>query len=108
MKALVKKHAERGLWLADVPEPEIGINDVLIKVERTGICGTDLHIYNWDEWSQRTVKPPLVIGHEFVGHIVALGPGVDPAKFKVGDRVRIAETRPLSKRKRWRVREKIT
>ena len=66
MKALVKAKAERGLWLQDVPEPKISINDVLIKVHKTGICGTDLHIYRWDEWSQKTVPVPLTIGHEFV------------------------------------------
>ncbi len=76
MKALVKSKAEVGLWVEDVPKPTIGINDVLIKVLRTGICGTDLHIYNWDEWSQRTIPVPLVIGHEFVGQIVATGSNV--------------------------------
>ena len=76
MKALVKSRAEPGLWLADVPEPKVGNNDVLIKVLRTGICGTDLHIYNWDEWSQKTIKTPLVIGHEFVGKIVEVGSNV--------------------------------
>src|SRR4051794_38508809 len=76
MKALVKKQAELGLWLDDVPVPQIGINDVLIQVLRTGICGTDLHIYNWDAWSQRTVPVPMVIGHEFVGRIVEVGANV--------------------------------
>ena len=83
MKALVKKHAERGLWLEDVPEPEIGINDVLIRVERTGICGTDLHIYNWDPWAQKTVPVPMVIGHEFAGTVVDVGDNVHD--FKPGD-----------------------
>jgi len=83
MKALVKKESEPGLWLEDVPEPEVGINDVLIKVDRTGICGTDLHIYNWDEWAQKTIPVPMVVGHEFVGQIVELGTNV--ADFKVGD-----------------------
>ena len=83
MKALVKQHAERGLWLADVAEPEIGINDVLIGVDRTGICGTDLHIYNWDEWAQKTIPVPMVVGHEFVGEIVAVGSNVHD--FYVGD-----------------------
>ena len=76
MKALVKRNAERGLWLEDVPEPVMGINDVLIRVLRTGICGTDRHIYDWDAWAQKTVPVPLVIGHEFVGEIVAIGANV--------------------------------
>jgi threonine 3-dehydrogenase len=77
MKALVKSRNERGLWLEDVPKPEIGINDVLIKVLLTGICGTDLHIYEWDQWAQATIPVPLVIGHEFVGEIVAAGANVN-------------------------------
>ena len=76
MKALVKREAKPGLWLEDVPVPEIGINDVLIEILRTGICGTDLHIFNWDAWSQKTVPVPLVIGHEFVGRVVELGSNV--------------------------------
>ena len=76
MKALVKSHAGRGLWLEDVEEPEIGINDVKIRVLATGICGTDLHIYEWDEWARSTIKVPLVIGHEFVGEIVEVGSNV--------------------------------
>jgi threonine 3-dehydrogenase len=76
MKALVKSRAERGLWLTDVPEPKPGINDVLIRIHRTGICGTDLHIYNWDEWAAKTIPVPLVIGHEFVGEIVEVGSNV--------------------------------
>jgi threonine 3-dehydrogenase len=76
MKALVKSRSERGLWLEDVPEPPIGINDVLIKVMLTGICGTDLHIYEWDDWARSAVTPPTVIGHEFVGEIVAVGSNV--------------------------------
>jgi threonine 3-dehydrogenase len=76
MKALVKAHAEPGLWLADVPVPEYGINDVLIRVDRTGICGTDLHIYKWDAWAQKTIPVPMVVGHEFVGEIVAVGSNV--------------------------------
>ena len=70
MKALVKAKAEPGLWLEDVPEPAVGINDILIKVLKTGICGTDLHIYNWDAWAQKTIPVPMVVGHEFVGEIV--------------------------------------
>ncbi|WP_329571034.1 L-threonine 3-dehydrogenase [Kitasatospora sp. NBC_01266] len=85
MKALVKKQAEPGLWLTDVPEPEIGPTDVLIKVLRTGICGTDLHIRKWDGWAQQTIRTPLTIGHEFVGEVVALGPAV--ADVNVGDLV---------------------
>ena len=83
MKALVKSRREPGLWLEDVPEPTIGINDVLIRVLRTGICGTDLHIYNWDEWAQRTIPVPMVIGHEFVGEIVDTGSNV--TDFHKGD-----------------------
>ena len=77
MKALVKSKAERGLWLEDIPEPTIGINDVLIRVRYTGICGTDVHIYQWDEWAQSTIKVPMAIGHEFVGEIVAVGSNVN-------------------------------
>ena len=73
MKALVKAKAEAGLWLEERPVPEIGPQDVLIKVRKTGICGTDIHIWNWDDWAQRTVPVPLVTGHEFAGEIVALG-----------------------------------
>lgn len=76
MKALVKRKAETGLWLQDVPEPKIGINDVLIRVDRTGICGTDVHIYKWDEWAKKTIPVPMVIGHEFVGEIVEVGSNV--------------------------------
>mgnify|MGYP006136444029 FL=1 len=83
MKALVKRQSMPGLWLEDVPIPEFGINDVLIKINRTGICGTDLHIYNWDEWAKKTIPVPMVVGHEFVGEIVETGSNV--ADFKVGD-----------------------
>ena len=76
MRALVKREAAPGLWLDEVPVPEVGHNDVLIKVDRTGICGTDVHIYDWNEWAQRTVPVPLVIGHEFVGTVEEAGPGV--------------------------------
>ncbi len=85
MKALVKSKAEEGLWLADVAEPDYGINDVLIKVIKTGICGTDVHIYNWDSWAQKTIRIPTVIGHEFVGRIVATGSNV--SGLKEGDMV---------------------
>ena len=83
MKALVKSKREPGLWLEQVPEPTVGINDVLIRVRRVGICGTDLHIYNWDEWAQRTIPVPMVIGHEFVGEIVETGSNVND--FHRGD-----------------------
>ena len=76
MKALVKSRDERGLWVDDVPNPSIGINDVLIKVQMAGICGTDLHIYEWDSWARSTVQVPTVIGHEFVGEIVDVGSNV--------------------------------
>jgi threonine 3-dehydrogenase len=76
VKALVKSHAEPGLWLEDLPEPTIGINDILIRVHRTGICGTDVHIYDWDAWAQRTIPVPMAIGHEFVGEIVETGSNV--------------------------------
>ena len=85
MKALVKSRAERGLWMQDVPEPGLGINDVKIRVLATGICGTDLHIYEWDAWAQKTIPVPLVIGHEFVGEIVEVGTNV--TDFHPGDRV---------------------
>jgi threonine 3-dehydrogenase len=77
VKALVKSKAERGLWLEDIPEPTIGINDVLVRVRYTGICGTDVHIYQWDEWAQKTIPVPMAIGHEFVGEVVAVGSNVN-------------------------------
>jgi threonine 3-dehydrogenase len=83
MKALAKSRGECGLWLEDVPVPEYGINDVLIRVRYTGICGTDVHIYDWDEWAQKTIPVPMVIGHEFVGEIVAVGSNVND--FHPGD-----------------------
>ena len=85
MKALVKRERAPGLWLEDVEVPTIGINDVLIRVEKTGICGTDLHIYNWDSWAQKTIPTPMVIGHEFVGQVVEVGANV--ADFYPGDLV---------------------
>ncbi|QNP69055.1 L-threonine 3-dehydrogenase [Streptomyces roseirectus] len=85
MKALVKEKAEPGLWLRDVPEPAVGAGDVLIKVARTGICGTDLHIRAWDGWASRSITAPLVVGHEFVGEVVELGAGV--TDVAIGDRV---------------------
>ena len=83
MQALVKSTAAPGLTLTDVPEPKIGINDVLIRVAKTGICGTDVHIYNWDSWAKKTIPVPMVVGHEFVGEIVEIGSNV--ADFRVGD-----------------------
>ena len=74
---MVKSKAAPGLWLEDVPEPELGINDVLIRVLRTGICGTDVHIYKWDDWAQKTIPVPMVVGHEFVGEIVEVGSNVE-------------------------------
>jgi threonine 3-dehydrogenase len=85
MRALVKAGPGEGLRLEDVPEPEIGINDVLIRVHKTGICGTDLHIYEWDEWAAKTIPVPMVVGHEFVGEVVAFGSNV--SDFAVGDLV---------------------
>ncbi len=76
MKALVKRKAEPGLWLEEVPEPKIGLNDVLIRIDRTGICGTDVHIYKWDAWAQKTIPVPMVVGHEFVGEVVETGSNV--------------------------------
>ncbi len=83
MKAIIKKSAEPGLWLEEVPIPKVGKNDVLIKIEKTSICGTDLHIYNWDEWAQKTILTPLTIGHEFVGKVAEVGNNV--FDFKAGD-----------------------
>jgi threonine 3-dehydrogenase len=85
VRALVKTKAEAGLWLEDVPELEFGINDVLIRVRKTGICGTDLHIYDWDDWATRTIPTPMVIGHEFVGDVVEVGSNV--SDFRPGDLV---------------------
>ena len=76
MKALTKKKPEQGLWMEDVPVPEVGTNDVLIKIQKTAICGTDIHIFNWDHWAQKTIKPPMVIGHEFVGTVEKFGSNV--------------------------------
>ena len=73
MKALSKLKAEEGIWMTDVPEPELGHNDLLIKIRKTAICGTDVHIYNWDEWSQKTIPVPMVVGHEYVGEVVGIG-----------------------------------
>ena len=85
MKALVKSSNERGIWMENIPEPECNTNDVKIKITHTSICGTDLHIYKWDEWAQKTLVTPLVIGHEFCGIIEEIGPGV--THYKPGQRV---------------------
>lgn len=85
MKALVKKHAEPGLWMEEVPVPALGDNDVLIKTHKTSICGTDVHIYKWDAWAQKTIPVPMVVGHEYMGEIAELGKNV--TGLKVGDRV---------------------
>ncbi|OHD81099.1 MAG: L-threonine 3-dehydrogenase, partial [Spirochaetes bacterium RIFOXYC1_FULL_54_7] len=85
MKALVKKSAETGLWMEDVPMPAMDDNDILVKVRKTAICGTDIHIYKWDAWSQRTIKTPMTIGHEFVGEIVDMGRAV--SGYKIGERI---------------------
>ena len=85
MKALVKAAPEPGLVLQDVPVPEIAHNEVLIKILKTAICGTDVHIYNWDEWSQKTIPVPMVVGHEYVGEVVEIGQEVKG--FELGDRV---------------------
>ena len=85
MKSLVKAKAEKGIWLQDTPEPEVGHNDLLIKIRKTAICGTDMHIYNWDEWSQKTIPVPMVVGHEYVGEVVGMGQEV--RGFNLGDRV---------------------
>lgn len=85
MKALSKLHAKPGIWMADVEKPECGYNDLLIKIKKTAICGTDVHIYKWDDWSQKTIPVPMVVGHEYVGEVAAMGDGV--RGFEIGDRV---------------------
>ncbi|MDN3382468.1 L-threonine 3-dehydrogenase [Pseudoalteromonas sp. APC 3358] len=85
MKALSKLKAEPGIWMTDAPKPEVGHNDLLIKIRKTAICGTDVHIYKWDEWASKTIPTPMVVGHEYVGKVVDMGQEV--RGFKVGDRV---------------------
>ena len=85
MRALIKAKAEQGLWMGEEPVPQIGPDDVLVKVNKTGICGTDIHIYQWDEWAQKTIPVPMVVGHEFAGEIVEIGSHV--RGFKIGQRV---------------------
>ena len=83
MKALVKQFAKEGLWLQEMPEPACGNNDVIVKIKKTAICGTDIHIYNWDEWAQKTIPMPMITGHEYAGEIVELGKNV--TDLKIGD-----------------------
>jgi len=85
MKALVKRKSEPGIWMEDAPLPQVGHNDVLIKIGKTAICGTDVHIYNWDAWSQATIPVPMIIGHEFIGETVEMG--VEVQGLKIGQRV---------------------
>jgi threonine 3-dehydrogenase len=85
MKALVKSKAEKGIWMADIPEPTIGPNDVMIRMKKTAICGTDMHIWHWDDWAKRTIKVPMAVGHEYCGEIVDMGSEV--RGLKIGDRV---------------------
>jgi threonine 3-dehydrogenase len=85
MKSLAKLHREPGIWLTDNPVPEVGPNDLMIKIRKTAICGTDMHIFNWDEWSQQTIPVPMIVGHEYVGEVVEIGQEV--AGFTIGDRV---------------------
>ena len=85
MKALVKDKSEPGLWMADVPVPQVENNDVLIKIHKAAICGTDIHIFNWDQWAQKAIKPPLVIGHEFVGTVAEMGDNV--REIEIGELV---------------------
>lgn len=87
MKALVKRNPEKGIWMEDVPMPRVGHNDILLKVKKSAICGTDLHIYKWDEWARQTIKTPLIIGHEYMGTVVEVGSEVD--RVRVGERVTV-------------------
>ncbi|NVK23991.1 MAG: alcohol dehydrogenase catalytic domain-containing protein, partial [Gammaproteobacteria bacterium] len=85
MKALSKLKSEVGIWMTDVERPKVGHNDLLIKIRKTAICGTDMHIYNWDDWAKQTIPVPMVVGHEYVGEVVDMGQEV--RGFNVGDRV---------------------
>jgi len=87
MKAIVKSKPEKGIWMTDVPMPKVGHNDVLIKISKSAICGTDLHIYKWDEWAQNTIKTPLVIGHEYMGTVVEKG--MEVSRVHIGERVTV-------------------
>src|SRR5437763_16096061 len=84
MKALVKQQAAPGIWLEDVPEPRVGPNDVLIEIAKTAICGTDMHIYNWDPWAQKTIPVPMAVGHEYCGRIDAVARGGYGAQARQG------------------------
>lgn len=88
MKALSKLKAEEGIWMTDVPEPEVGHNDLLIKIRKTAICGTDVHIYNWDQWSQKTIPVPMVVGHEYVGEVVGIGQEVKASTLAIASPVK--------------------
>ena len=85
MKSIAKIKKEVGIWAYDAPMPKLGHNDVMIKINKTAICGTYVHIYNWDEWAQKTIAVPMVIGHEYAGEIVDMG--IEVTGFKIGDRV---------------------
>ena len=85
MKALAKLHSEKGIWMTECEKPTVGHNDLLIKIHKTAICGTDMHIYQWDEWAQKTIPVPMVVGHEYVGEVVEIGQEV--RGFALGDRV---------------------
>ncbi|MFN7091565.1 MAG: alcohol dehydrogenase catalytic domain-containing protein, partial [Allorhizobium sp.] len=85
MKALSKQKSEVGIWMIDAPVPDIGPDDVLVKINKTGICGTDVHIYKWDEWAQKTIPVPMITGHEYAGEIVAVGANV--RNLQIGQRV---------------------
>jgi threonine 3-dehydrogenase len=85
MKALAKLQRQKGIWMTEAPEPEVGHNDLLIKIHKTAICGTDMHIYHWDQWAQKTIPVPMIVGHEYVGEVTAMGQEV--RGFKLGDRV---------------------
>ena len=87
MKAIVKSKAEKGLWMEDVPMPKVGHNDVLIRIKKAAVCGTDLHIYKWDEWAQNTINTPVIIGHEYMGEVVKIGSEVN--RVAVGERVTV-------------------
>lgn len=89
MKALSKLKAEEGIWMTDVPEPEVGHNDLLIKIRKTAICGTDVHIYNWDDWSQKTIPVPMVVGHEYVGEVVGIGQEVKALKLAIASPAKV-------------------
>ena len=100
IKALVKSKSEKGIWIENVPMPKITENDVLVSVKKTGICGTDMHIYNWDQWAQQNIRIPLVIGHEFSGEIVDIGKNV--SKYKILQHYNIPHLLPISSTPRAR------